>query len=204
MKTQRPFISDNFIGDGAGWLQDSLSRRVDTVGQVVAGRPYLTFQITDPIERIVRGMQRRHQGAVCVADAGGRLVGFLTERDILRKIFGRYGESQKDYDERHEKLSIYPESLSAWDVMVPSPVCLYEDVPVEEALSRIQRHGFRFMPVLAEHGQGRAAGIVSERELFWHTLEKQRRMMERKDTLLSYFMHHEPYGIGSAATETTH
>jgi len=177
-------------------VRDSLARRVDTVGQIVAERPFLTFHTKESIEHIVREMQNKHHGAVGVTDAEGRLVGLLTERDVLRKIFGSYGESQAAFDERHHKLSIYPETLTAWDVMVPDPVCLFEDMPVENALDNIKEHGFRFMPVVKRNDQGKLTGIVSERELFWHTQEKTRRLVESQNNLLSYFMHHEPYGYG--------
>ncbi len=177
-------------------VRDSLARSVDMVGQIIIERPFLTFHTKQSIEHIVREMQSQHQGAVGVVDAGGRFVGLLTERDILRKIFGSHGESQAAFDERHHKLSIYPETLSAWDVMIPDPVCLYEDMPVEDALDDIKHYGFRFMPVVKRNDKGKLTGIVSERELFWHTQEKTRRVMESQSNLLSYFMHHEPYGYG--------
>lgn len=177
-------------------IRDSLSRRVDTVGQIVTERPYLTYHTKESIEHIVREMQSQHQGAVGVTNARGLLVGILTERDILRKIFGSHDESQAAFDERYHKLSIYPGTLSAWDVMMPDPVCLLEDMPVENALDEIKRYGFRFMPVVKRSDKGKLTGIVSERELFWHTQEKTRRVMESQNKLLSYFMHHEPYGYG--------
>lgn len=174
--------------------KDSLSKRVDTVGQIVSERPFLTFHTKDSIQHIVREMQGKHHGAVGITDATGRFVGLMTERDILRKIFGTHCESQAAFDERHHKMSIYPETLTAWDVMVPNPVCLFEDMPVEEALDNIKELDFRFMPVVKRDDKDTLTGIASERELFWHTQEKTRRMLENQSNLLSYFMHYEPYG----------
>lgn len=196
MKTRRPILKP-YTDDRIKKARDSLSKRVDTVGQIVSDRPYLSFQAQEGIEHIVREMQNQHQGAAGITDIGGRLAGFLTERDILRKIFGAHGESQAAFDDRHHKLSIYPETLSACDVMEPDPVCLFEDMPVENALNDIKRYGFRFMPVVKRNDKSKLTGIVSERELFWHTQEKTRRMIESQNNLLSYLMHHEAYGCGS-------
>lgn len=171
-------------------------KAIDTVGQIIHQRPYLTFNLKETIEYIVREMQTGHYGAVGVINNDNNLVGMLTERDILRAIFGTHGESDLAHDKRHHKLSVYPETLTAQDVMVRNPICLFEDMPVETALENIKDYGFRFMPVVKREDRTKLTGIVSERELFWHTQEKNRRMMAKQNTLISYFMHHEPYGDG--------
>jgi CBS domain-containing protein len=181
-------------------MRDKFLKRINTVGQIIAERPYLTFYTEESIENIVREMHTQHQGVVGIKDATGRLVGIMTERDILRKIFGVLGESQDDYDERHHSLSIYPEKLTAWDVMVTNPKCLTEDMPVEKALDKIKEYGFRFMPVVKKDNKRKLTGIVSERELFWHTQEKIRRTVKSQESLLSYFMHHESYGGAGGAS----
>ena len=183
---------------------DSLSRRVNTVGEITANRPLLTFRAEDKIEYIVREMTKHHQGAVGITDtnAEGRLMGLLTERDILRKIFGAEGETQAQFDVRNQQLSVYPGSLVARDVMTPEPVCLLENMLVEEALEEIKGHAFRYMPVIDRENGKRLVGIVSERELFWHTQEKLRRTIQTQTNLLSYFIH-EPYG-GGAVMDSTH
>ena len=183
---------------------DSLSRRINTVGEITAGRPLLTFRAEDKIEHIVREMIKRHEGAVGItdADAAGKLVGLLTERDILCKIFGTDGETQAQFNERNQHLSVYPGSLVARDVMISQPICLVEHMLVDEGLEKIKRHSFRYMPVVDKEGGKKLVGIVSERELFWHTQEKLRRTIQAQTNLLSYFIH-EPYG-GGAAIDTTH
>ena len=183
---------------------DSLSRRVNTVGEITANRTLLTFRPEDKIEHIVHEMFRHHQGAVGItrADAEGELVGLLTERDILHKIFGADGETKAQFDARNRHLSVYPGSLEARDVMTAQPVCLTENMLVDEALEKIKRHSFRYMPVLDREKQGKLVGIVSERELFWHAQEKLRRTIQTQASLLSYFIH-EPYG-GGAVVDSMH
>ena len=185
-----------------GEMRDSLSRKVDTVGEITVNRPLLAFRAEERIEHIVREMFSHHQGAVGITDtnAAGKLVGILTERDILHKIFGAHDETQAQFDVRNQHLNIYPGTLLACDVMTRNPVCLTEDMPVGDALEKIKRHGFRFMPVVKKDDESRLAGIVSERELFWHAQEKLRRTIQAQNSLLQYFVG-DPYGCGGASLE---
>lgn len=175
----------------------------DRVGEIIGERCFLKFTPRQSVEHIVREMQKHHQGAVGIVDTADRLIGLVTERDILRKIFGADDETVQDWDQRQVNLSRLPGKLTAWDVLIPDPKCLEADMPVEDALEIIKGCGFRYMPVITQDGRKKLLGIVSERELFWYTQDKIRRIMEQKDNLLSYFMHHEPYGAGVNANEKT-
>jgi CBS domain-containing protein len=172
-------------------------KKAETVGEITRSRQLLTFRPEEKIEHVVHEMIRHRQGAVGITEesSAGPLAGLLTERDILRKIFGTHGETQAQHDARHHRLSIYPASLLARDVMTRKPVVLTEDMAVDAALDKIKREGFRFMPVVKSGDKTRLVGIVSERELFWHTQEKLRRTIEDQSTMLSYFIQ-EPYGCG--------
>lgn len=173
---------------------DSLTRRVDTVGEITEKRTLLTFRSEDKIEHIVREMIKHHQGAVGVTDtdASGKLVGLLTERDILRKIFGVHGETQAQFDERNQNLDVYPGTLLAQDVMTRDPVYLTDDMLIGDALEKIKQHDFRYMPVVKRGNNELLVGIVSEREVFWHAQEKMRRTIQTQTQLLQYFIA-EPY-----------
>ncbi len=185
-----------------GEMRNSLSRKVDTVGEITVNRPLLTFRTEERIEHIVREMLNHHQGAVGITDtnASGKLIGLLTERDVLRKIFGSHGETQAQFDARNQHLDVYPGTLLACDVMTRNPVCLTEDTLVGDALEKIKRYGFRFIPVVKKDDESRLAGIVSEREVFWHAQEKLRRTIQTQTQLLQYFVG-DPYGCGGTSLE---
>lgn len=174
--------------------KNSLSAKIETVGEIVSGTPYLVFSPSDSIELIVREMQCNQLGVAGIVDHYGRLIGFLTERDILRKIFGVHGETKDEFNERNQHLSIYPKTLTAWDVMVTNPVCLKDSQTIESALDIIVSKGFRFMPVVKAANERQMIGIVSERELFWHAQNKIRQKLDSQTSILSYLMHHEDYG----------
>lgn len=178
-------------------LRDSLARRVDTVGEITVNRPMLTFRTDDRVEHIVREMIKRRQGAVGVTDtnASGKLVGLMTERDVLHKIFGAHGETDAQFTARNQHLDVYPGTLLAREVMTHDPICLTDDMPIGDALEKIKRHGFRYMPVVSHDDNELLVGIVSEREVFWHAQEKMRRTIQTQTQLLQYFIA-EPYGGG--------
>jgi len=173
-------------------MHDSLLKRAEAVGEITASRKFMTFGAVESIEHIVREMIRHRQGAVGIIDGASNLVGLLTERDILRKIFGTHEETQAQHDKRQQDLSIYPGSLLAKDVMTQNPVCLTDDMRIEEALDKIKHYAFRYMPVVKKGEKSKIVGIVSERELFWHAQEKFNHTIRTQSNLLSYFIR-EPY-----------
>jgi citrate synthase len=85
-------------------------------------------------------------GAAAVLDTDQRLVGILSERDLLRSV----GHG------------IDPASTQVSEVMTPNPVTLQAGAPVEEALTLFRERRFRHLPVLDD---GQVAGILSIRHV---------------------------------------
>ena len=90
-------------------------------------------------------------GSAVVLDHG-RLIGILTERDLLRAVAGRVHTSEARVRE--------------W--MTSDPITASESTPVDEAIRTMLDNGFRHLPVTTG---GRTIGIVSLRECMRHTLE---------------------------------
>lgn len=102
-------------------------------------------------------MSGRKIGGVCVIDDEDRLVGILTERDLLNRIIVR----QRD-----------PAALQVGDAMsllVDLAVIETNDTP-HEALERMERTGRRHLPVV--EGQ-RWVGMLSMRDLLRVELSEQ-------------------------------
>jgi CBS domain-containing protein len=76
----------------------------------------------------------------------GRLIGILTERDLLRAVAGRVHSSEARVRE--------------W--MTADPVTASEDTTHADALETMMEHGFRHLPVV--DGE-RTLGIVSIRDV---------------------------------------
>jgi CBS domain-containing protein len=99
----------------------------------------------DTLGEIAQKMVDAKVGAVIVRDFG-RLIGILTERDMLKAMAGRVHTSDARVRE--------------W--MTPDPVTATPDTPAEEAQRTMLEHGFRHLPVV---DGDRVLGIVSLRRV---------------------------------------
>jgi CBS domain-containing protein len=90
-------------------------------------------------------------GSAVVLDSG-RLIGILTERDLLRAVAGRVHTSEARVRE--------------W--MTVDPMTATEATSADEAMRTMLEHGFRHLPVIEE---GRTIGVVSLRELMRATIQ---------------------------------
>jgi CBS domain-containing protein len=114
------------------------------LGDVMA-RDVLSVAPEDTLGEAAQKMVERGVGAVVVLDFG-RLIGILTERDLMRATAGRTHSSEARVRE--------------W--MTSSPITATEDTPVEEAARTMLDKGFRHLPVIADE---RPVGIVSIRDV---------------------------------------
>jgi signal-transduction protein with cAMP-binding, CBS, and nucleotidyltransferase domain len=91
----------------------------------------------------------RETGTGCVlVEEHGKLVGILTERDILQKLVGT------GYD---------PARTGVSGVMTPNPESLTPDDPIAFALQRMSVGGYRHIPLVDE--QGHPVGILSVKDV---------------------------------------
>ncbi|HJQ74943.1 MAG TPA: CBS domain-containing protein [Gaiellaceae bacterium] len=96
-----------------------------------------------------RAMAARRVGSALVFE-GDRLVGIVTERDILRAVAeGRLGET-------------------AGEAMTPQPETIAASDPIEHAGVLMLHGGFRHLPVTEG---GEVVGVVSIRDLVGHALQ---------------------------------
>jgi CBS domain-containing protein len=97
----------------------------------------------DTLGEIAQKMVEAKTGAVAVLDFG-RLVGVLTERDMLKAMAGR----------------VLTSDARAREWMTADPITATPDMPLEDAQSTMLSHGFRHLPVMEG---SRVVGIVSLR-----------------------------------------
>ncbi len=117
-------------------------------GQVVAVRP------EDSIATVCATLAQHRIGAVLVRDAGGAVLGILSERDVVRAVAAS-GDSCLQDPARQ---------LMTRDVVSISPQTL-----VVEALSMMTERRLRHLPVL---DSGRLAGMVSIGDLVKARIEE--------------------------------
>jgi CBS domain-containing protein len=100
----------------------------------------------DTLGEVADRMNAINVGAVVVKDFG-RLIGILTERDLLKAMAARVHTSEA--------------RVRQW--MTENPITTTLDTDVDEAARIMLENGFRHLPVLDESGQ--VAGVVSLRRV---------------------------------------
>jgi CBS domain-containing protein len=97
-------------------------------------------------------MRQQHVGCLLVCD-DKKLIGVFTERDLLIRVLnaGR------------------PFSDQIRDVMTANPVTITPGDSIRRALTRMEKGGYRHLPVLDD--AGRAIGILSVKRLIHYLAE---------------------------------
>jgi len=111
----------------------------------IAKPNFITVAPEDTLGEVAERMTRQNTGAVVVKDFG-RLIGILTERDMLRAMAARVHTS----DAR----------VRQW--MTADPITAPPDMDLEEAAQIMLDNGFRHLPVV--EGQN-VLGVVSLRRV---------------------------------------
>lgn len=104
------------------------------------------------IRDAVRRMQDRRGEALLVCD-GDRLLGIVTERDVLMKVLGRDVDLDAPID----------------GVMTPSPGTLSSEATVREALEAMERGGYRNLPLVDASGSLR--GLLRQQDVVEYVAE---------------------------------
>lgn len=111
----------------------------------IAKPNFITVAPEDTLGEVAERMTRQNTGAVVVKDFG-RLIGILTERDMLRAMAARVHTS----DAR----------VRQW--MTADPITAPPDMDLDEAAQIMLDNGFRHLPVV--EGQN-VLGVVSLRRV---------------------------------------
>jgi CBS domain-containing protein len=120
-----------------------------TLGELMT-REVLQVAPEDTLGQAAEAMVERGVGSAVVSDFG-RLIGILTERDLLRAVAGRVHSSEARVRE--------------W--MTGEPITATTSTDLAEAARTMLDQGFRHLPVVEED---RAIGIVSIRDVVEWTM----------------------------------
>ena len=115
--------------------------------------PPLTVEPATPVDAAIEQMQQPRSTA-CSSSHDDRLVGIFTDRDAVVKAAGK----QLD-------------AFRVRDFMTPDPVVLRHDDPIAVAIHKMAVGGFRHIPFMSD---GRAAGVVTARDVFRHLADVAR------------------------------
>jgi len=117
---------------------------VATLAEIVKPN-FITVAPEDTLGEVAEKMNQQNVGAVIVRDYG-RLIGILTERDMLRAMASRVHTS----DAR----------VRQW--MTADPITASPEMPLDDAAQVMLDHGFRHLPVV---DGSNVLGVVSLRRV---------------------------------------
>ena len=122
------------------------------------------------VESVIRVLRENELPGVPVVDDSGKLVGIITENDLILRdeqadlhlphhldIMGGviYLESMKHFEERIKKAF----ASKGEDMMTSDPITVTPDAPVEEAAKLIAKRKHNRLPVVDD--DGRLVGVVT-------------------------------------------
>jgi CBS domain-containing protein len=112
--------------------------------KILAPSEPVRLSADDTVARAITEMVDRRRAAVVIVDAGGRLTGIFTERDVLTRVM----RDRRD-----------PAQTRLGEVMTPDPEALGPDDRICYAVNRMHVAGYRSIPLVdADH---RPIGIVT-------------------------------------------
>jgi CBS domain-containing protein len=121
----------------------------DSVAVLRPKKP-VTIRPTTPLQSVIQAMLASDVGALLVTGDDGKLVGILSERDLLKKVVGvRDGYGQ----------------LPAGEFMTSNPETVSSSDTLNFALHKMDCGGYRHMPVLTD---GKPSGVISVRDIMRH------------------------------------
>ena len=125
--------------------------KIDSVSRLLPTSPH---QIAPdrPVSDAVNLMRHEKVGCVVVC-RGGALVGILTERDLMRRIFA-VG---------------LPLSTPVAACMTPNPITVSSKESIRTAIARMEQGSYRHLPVLDE--KERLVGILSIKRIVHYLVE---------------------------------
>jgi CBS-domain-containing membrane protein len=130
--------------------------------------PVITVTPDSDIRETAQRLLEHRISAVPVVDKAGRLVGIISESDLMRREDAGTGRQASWWlslfsdPERHMRAYVKSHSLRVADVMTSSVVTVEEDTPVDEVADLLGRKGIKRVPVMRN---GAVVGIVSRADL---------------------------------------
>ena len=121
----------------------------DRVGALHPRNP-ITIRPATSLHSAIQAMLACDIGTLLVTDEAGKLVGILSERDLLSKVVGL----REDYAQ-----------LPVGDIMTANPESVATEDRLNFALHKMDAGGYRHLPVIND---GIPLGVISVRDMLKH------------------------------------
>jgi CBS domain-containing protein len=117
-----------------------------TVFQSIPQKHVLSLGPQASVWEAACAMTRANCGSVLVMEPPDRLLGIVTERDLMTRVLAR---------------ALEPKQTTLFQVMTPHPQCVAPETRVSDAVLIMIERGFRHLPVVKD---GRILGVFSIRD----------------------------------------
>lgn len=122
----------------------------------------------DPVREIAARMLERHISGIPVVDGGGRLLGVVSEGDLIRRPEIETDGPRKGWlrlflsDEARARDFVKHHGRKVSEVMTRPAISVATDTPLNEVVRLMERHRVKRLPVV-EHGK--LVGLVTRADL---------------------------------------
>ncbi len=137
-----------------------------TVFQSISQRHVLSVSPTATVHAAASVMTRANCGSVLIVDISGKLLGIVTERDLMTKVLAR---------------SMDPQTTTMTEIMTRNPYCVTPDTKVTDAVLMMIERGFRHLPIVSQ--DNKILGVFSSRDVMPQEMQAAESMAEFNDQL---------------------
>lgn len=109
-----------------------------------------------PVNDVANLMVEADCGEIPVVDADNRLIGVVTDRDIVCRAVAK-GKN--------------PSAMTAGDIMTEPVVCVTKDTQLPEIVAVMEEHQIRRVPVVDD--EGRVIGIIAQADVAMSARERE-------------------------------
>lgn len=141
----------------------------------VMSTPVVTVTPETSFKECVRVLRRKRVSGLPVVDKAGRLVGIISEGDLLNKVEKRDADSYVLESRRHRLDRARAAALDVRSAMSTEVVSIPPDFPIALAAREMHTRGFKRLPVV--DSKGRLVGIVSRGDLLTVFLRTEREVL---------------------------
>ena len=104
-----------------------------TVFQSIPNKHVLSLAPEGSVREAACAMTRANCGSVLIMEPPDKLLGILTERDLMTRVLAR---------------GLDPDHTAIRAVMTPNPICVPPEMPVSDAVCLMLERGFRHLPLV--------------------------------------------------------
>ena len=126
------------------------------ISDLLTGKDLLVASTSDTLQKIVKILQKEKKDCVLIYKKK-KLVGIISQRDILRKVAGIYQDLSK---------------VKAEVVMTPNPEYVKAEDPIAFVVNKMAMGGYRHVPVLA--ADGTPFSIISIKDVLGYLSRRQK------------------------------